>query len=168
VAHSNGRDFGCNVSQMCEVCWLITMGEILVRIWMNWEGVIMWPTQMCDIRQSGGVIKWPTKKGGCNVGQLCEVCMWPTIVGGILGAIWVNWMGCLSWPSKLVRFGCHFGQSSGAIQCPSQISYESLNANFRLVLLTRVSKNFYHPNVSTGTVLLLTTRLIFVVHISKK
>ena len=124
-----------------------------------------------DIGQSGEVIMWPTKKGGCNVGQLCEVCMWPTIVGGILGAIWVNWMGCLSWPSKLVRFSCHFDQLSGAIQSHSPISYESLNANFRLILLTWVSKNFYHPNVSTsncGTVLLLTVRLIFVVHISKK
>ena len=30
------------------------------------------------------------------------------------------------------------------------VGYESLNANLRIVLLTRVSMNFYHPNASTG------------------
>ena len=44
-----------------------------------------------------------------------------------------------------------------------------LKCNLRLVLLTRVSKNFYHPNASTGNrvnAFLLTVRLNFVVSIN--
>ena len=47
--------------------------------------------------------------------------------------------------------------------------YESLNGNLRLVLLTQVSMNFYHPNASTGNcanTFLLTVRLCFVVFIN--
>ena len=47
--------------------------------------------------------------------------------------------------------------------------YESLNGNLRLVLLTRVSMTFYHPNASTGNsvnAFLLTVRLCFVVFIN--
>ena len=42
--------------------------------------------------------------------------------------------------------------------------YESLNVNLRLVLLTRVSMNFYHTNASTGnrgSPILLTVRMYF-------
>jgi hypothetical protein len=47
--------------------------------------------------------------------------------------------------------------------------YESLIAKLRLILLTRVSINFYHPNTSTGNrvnTFLLTVRLNFVVSVN--
>ena len=50
-----------------------------------------------------------------------------------------------------------------------QTSYKSLNGNLRLVLLTQVSKNFYHPSMSTGNHVnpfLLTMQLCFVVFIN--
>ena len=33
---------------------------------------------------------------GCNIGELSGVIMWPTQIGGILGAALVNWVGYLS------------------------------------------------------------------------
>ena len=49
------------------------------------------------------------------------------------------------------------------------VGYESLIAKLRLVLLTRSSKQFYHPNASTGNrvnTFLLTVRLNFVVSVN--
>jgi len=41
---------------------------------------------------------------GCDIGELCGVFKWPTTMGEILVAIWVNWVGCLSGPLKWVRY----------------------------------------------------------------
>ena len=61
----------------------------------------------------------------------------------------------------------YFNKASAKVSL--QQCYESLNGNLRLVLLTRVSINFYHPKASTGNCVnafLLTVRLCFVVFIN--
>ena len=41
---------------------------------------------------------------GCNIGELGGEFKWPIQMGGILGAILVNWVGNFSGPPKWVQF----------------------------------------------------------------
>jgi hypothetical protein len=44
----------------------------------------------------------------CNIGESGGVIMWPTKMGGILGAILVNRVGYLSGPLQWESFWVHF------------------------------------------------------------